>query len=123
MTLEIIGDALEIKPLEIRDHATCIGVLAIKMKSADPIIHRYLSRYGFPGTTPGMEDNPPAIVMMRVDDQRASSDPYHWGDRTHQTAHVYIDECFDSLRPGQVVDVRVIANEALEPAAPEIWTG
>lgn len=108
---------MEIKCFEVRDRNTCIPVLAIKMVANTPVETAYLRRYGFP------KKPPYAVVMMRLDDQRASSDPYHWGDRTHQMAHNFIYDKFDDLRPGQVVDVRVILGEEKEPALPEIWEG
>jgi hypothetical protein len=82
----------------------------------DPIGDRFLWRCGYP-----RDDDPiRTIVLMRLDDQRAHSDPYDWCDRTHKIAHLYITDHFDDLRSGQVVDVRVLLDEAAEPAEPEI---
>ena len=111
---------IENKVLEVRDRMTCIPVLALKMRSADPIDDRFLWRCGYPrGDDPGA-----AVVLMRLYDQRAASDPYEWDNqRTMVTAHLWIDEHYDELVSGQVVDVRVILGEEKEPAPAEIWRG
>ncbi len=102
-----------IKFLEVRDEATCIPVIAIRMASADYIGDRFLWRCGYPRDGSN-------IVMMRLDDQRASSDPHSWGDRTHQIAHNYIYDNFGNLQDGNVIDVRAILGETSEPVKSEI---
>lgn len=104
-----------IKAFEVRDRLTCIPVIAIAMGATGPIQKRYLHRCGYP-----QYPSPPSIVMMRLADQRASSDPYWWNDRTHQVAHNFICDNFDSLKEGDVIDVRVILGETTKPASPEI---
>lgn len=99
--------------LEVRDRATCIPVLAIRMKANDPVCGYWMhGRCGYPrdGST---------IVVMKLSDQAAHSDPYDWGGRTMTAAHDYITNNFDSLSDGDVVDVRVILGEAATPAASE----
>ena len=105
-----------IKCLEIRDNATCIPAIAIKMSAGSPVEERFLWRCGYP------RDGQYGVVLMRLSDQRATSDVYGWGDRTHKAAHLYIEEHFDELKEGAVVDVRVILGEADVPATPEIVT-
>jgi hypothetical protein len=107
------------KVFEVRDRATCIPVLAIKMVAHNPIEHTFLWSKGYPL---GL-DCIPSVIMMRLDDQRGSSDPYWWKDRTHQVAHNYIYDNFDNIPNGGVVDVRVILGEEKEPAAPDIYKG
>lgn len=103
------------KFLEVRDEATCIPVLAIKMEGEGALEARYLWRCGYPDTGNG-------VVLMKLMDQKATSDLSEWDNRTMQVAHQYIEEHFNILQSGQVVDVRVILGEAPEPAAPEIWS-
>lgn len=105
---------MKMKFFEIRDRHTCVPALAIQMDAdGDPIAERFLRRCGYINC-------PTITVLMRLEDQRASSDPYWWNDRTHKVAHNYIYERFDQMESGDVVDVRVILGEALEPAKPEI---
>lgn len=105
-----------IKVLEIRDEGTCISALAIKMTPANPIEDKYLWREGYPRDGHG-------VVLMKLNDQRATSDPYDWQNpRTMPNAHLYILANFDELKDGDVVDVRVILGESANAAPAEIWT-
>lgn len=103
------------KVLEIRDRNTCIPALAIKMVSANPVEDRFLWRCGYPRDSAG-------IVLMHLDNQRASSDPYWWDNRTMAKAHDWLYEHFDEVSEGDVIDVRVLLGEADEPAPAEIVT-
>lgn len=107
------------KYLEIRDRGTCIAALALKMTSQgfglEANFHR---REGYPQDGSG-------IILMRLSDQKATSDPYQWptvnGDsRTMPRAHLYILEHWNELHDGSVVDVRVILGEETTPAPAEI---
>ena len=102
-----------IKAIEIRDRATCIPAIAIKMSAGGPVEERFLWRCGYPR-------DGHCVVLMRLADQRAASDAYDWADRTHKAAHLYIEKHFDELNEGAVVDVRVILGEADVPATAEI---
>lgn len=78
----------------------------------------FLLREGYPGDGQG-------IVLMRLSDQKATSDPYAWPDvnhdsRTMPVAHNWIIDHWTEIQSGQVVDVRVILGEATEPATAEI---
>ena len=105
-----------IKVIEIRYRMTCIPAIAIKMSAGGPIEERFLWGCGYPQDGSG-------VILMRLDDQRATADAYHWNDRTHQTAHLYIEAHFDELKDGDVVDVRFLLDEANQPAKAEIWEG
>lgn len=96
------------KFLEIRDRATFIPALAIKIEAGDSWLAR---RVGFPG----------GIIFMRLSNQEAHSDPYDWrGDtRTMPNAHVFVDKHFDELVDGQLIDVEVILGEKTVPADSE----
>lgn len=106
---------MKTKVIEIRDNATCIPALAIKMEAASPIEDKFLWRCGYPRDGSG-------IVLMHLGDQRASSDPYDFPNRTMRGAHLSIIERWDELKDGDVVDVRVFLGEADTPAEAEIWT-
>ena len=106
---------MKTKCIEIRDWATCIPVLAIKMEAANPIEAAFLwRRCGYPqdGST---------VVLMKLDSQEASYDPYWWSDgRTMGNAHLWITAHWDEIKEGSVVDVRLILGEEQEPATPEV---
>lgn len=106
------------KMLEIRDRGTCIAAMAIKMAPTNDIERTYLRREGFPSDGHG-------VVLMRLADQRATSDPYEWPSLTRDTrtmphAHLLIIAHWNEIEPGQVIDVRVVLGEATEPATAEI---
>jgi hypothetical protein len=106
------------KSFEIRDRATFIPAVAIKMVPANEE-QRYLLRrcgYGF---------DHPAVLLTRMDGnaRAAPSDPYDWGDRTMTVAHDYITQNFDSLADGSVIDVEHILGKRPEPKASERLEG
>jgi len=107
---------METKVIEVRDRATFIPVLAIRMRAypaAERERHWYIHRRcGYPVDGSG-------VVMMRLSDQRAYADPYDWADRTHRTAHDCIIRFFDALRDGDVVDVEVVLGEKATPKVSE----
>lgn len=94
------------KVLEILDSMTFIPVVAI---NTDPENEgqRYLLRragYGPDGRT---------IILVNLNDCRASNDPYGWpNSRTMRVAHAYIEQNFDSLSDGDVIDVEFILGES-----------
>ena len=105
------------KFIEIRDEATCILALAIKMQEdgEDPetaaIEHWFLHRRS------GYPEDGSSIMLMRLSDGKATNDPYEWpalgmGRRTMGNAHNYIIDHFEELKTGDVVDVSVILGES-----------
>ena len=113
---------LDAKLVEIRDSGTCIPAMAIRMPCGNSSVgfcylHR---RCGYP------EDGS-SIMLMCLDDGKATNDPYGWqdlnmGPRTMPLAHDYIIDHYDELADGSVVDVEHILGEAPVAKAPEIYT-
>ncbi len=106
---------MQLKFFEVRDNATCMPVLAIKMEAHDEVSKRFLLRGVYP------EDGS-AIILMFLSDQSASVDPHSWGGRTRPVAHQHIYTNFDKLKDGSVVDVRAILGETPIVAAPEVMS-
>jgi len=108
---------LESKLVEIRDRATCIPALAIRMvaeNAADP------AQYWAIHCQSGYPRDGSTIILMKLYGPEAHADPYEWGtSRTMTNAHRFITREFDKLTDGQVVDVRVILGEEQEPAKPD----
>lgn len=103
------------KCLEVRDRATFIPVVAINTVPANEG-QRYLLRragYSSGGT----------IILVNLNDCRASNDPHEWGGRTMPAAHVYIEMHFQELVDGAVVDVEFILGETKEPKRSERGDG
>lgn len=89
---------MESKFLEIRDAATFIPALAVRISREDGYLAR---RAGF---------GPPCVYLIKLAIEQCACDPYSWGSgsRTMTVAHEYIQEHWDELRDGQVVDVEFI---------------
>lgn len=100
---------MQIKCFELVDRSTFIPVIAIAVIPENEKQNYLCHRVGF-----NIKHNV-GIIMMRLSDQRATSNPKIWGDRTHQTAHKYIIEKWDELEDGDVIDVEFILNETKEP--------
>jgi hypothetical protein len=105
---------METKILEVRDAATFIPVLATAMKSDNPIEKWYLKRTGYP-------TDHPLIMIAPLYGGKAEYGPYKWGEspRTLFIAHKYIEENWDCLETGDVVDVEWILGERGTPKVSE----
>lgn len=110
---------LATKLLEIRDKGTCILALAIQMVGLSTSVGYWFLHYrcGYP------EDGS-SIMLMCLDNGKATNDPYEWpalgmGIRTMGTAHNWILGHFEELGDGDVVDVQVILGETRCPKKSE----
>ena len=107
--------------LEVRDRMTFIPVVAMSTESYRPGVddvsrltlhqrsnleaRRYLlcrSGYSPDGET---------IILVNLNDCRASNDPYGWNGRTMTVAHEFIEQNWDKLSDGDVIDVEFILGE------------
>lgn len=116
------------KIFEVLDRATCMPVIATKLETdfsqpfehdAAPIVreHKLLDHLGL--------DSYGAykILLSIIGSGYAISqiDPFAWeGSRTKQHAHKYIEEHFDTLQNGAVIDVEFILGECEEPHKSDI---
>lgn len=111
------------KLIEIRDHGTCFVALCTKLwpgatvfdyHSLEPSERklRMLWRYGYKESR--------AVIFTHIGEpSRTQVDPYAWKDRTLHVAHNHIEEHWDEIPDGGLVDVRVVLGEATEPAESE----
>lgn len=106
---------MEVKLFEIRDNATFIPAIGIAMESGDDAEHWLLRRAGY--------GQGRLILFARLDGGgKAEYDAFAWPNRTMHGAHRYIEEHWDELKSGQVVDARVGLGEATEHAKSERYT-
>lgn len=98
------------KFFEVRDRGTKILVMAIKMISTNDIERYFLKQAGF-------GQDYPSVMVTRLFDSESQIDPYKWtsGGRTMREAHIFIEEHFDELETGAVVDVEYILGETDTP--------
>ena len=101
------------KTFEIRDRATFIPMIAIKLKPGCEADRYLLSCAGF-GTTPEAQAEYVYLIRINGGEGRATCDPYDWGTtpRTVHVAHQHIIKHFDELDSGAVIDVEFILGES-----------
>lgn len=105
---------LETKLFEIRDDATFIPAIATRLsrdRKSDPESHWLIGAAGY--------GNPGCVFLAALAKGPAAYDPYAWLDRSNSNdtmhfAHLYIQEHWDELPDGAVVDARVQKGEATE---------
>lgn len=102
-----------VKSVEIRDVATTIFAIAIRMVPGSEPQRYMLRRNGF-----NVVDDL-GVVLMKIGDQRATSDPYEWGNRTMATAHDWILNHWDEITDGDVIDVEFITGVSAQPKISE----
>jgi len=108
---------MQIKTLEIRDVATSIAAFAFSV-TPDNAEQRYLLCKAGYGTDSDL------IVLGFLNGRRpACYSPYDWNDRTMTIAHRFIEENWDSLKDGDVVDVEFILGETTEKKISERFGG
>ena len=98
---------MEAKFLEIRDKATFMPALAVRISGDDGYIP---SRAGY---------GQPMILLHFLEHPKAHYDAYCWGDRTKHTAHRHIEKNWDSIKNEDVIDVEFILGETTEPKKSE----
>lgn len=104
------------KTIEIRDTATTIPALLVRLDPVDERDRWILSRAGF-GQYP---ENQREYVLLINLVQDAPYDPYRHGSaRTLGIAHRHVIEHFEEIENGAVVDVEFILGERAEPKRSE----
>lgn len=107
----------EMKFFEIRDRGTCMPAMGIKMT-----FERKNPNEAFLLSSAGYGLGHPLIMLVFIEINICNYNPFAWGDRTKQAAHRYIEENFDDLESGQVVDVRFILGETKSPERSDIFS-
>ena len=106
------------KMIEVRDRATCVPMLAIKIApefdtTLDNQERWLMRRAGFSSGYDG-------ILLVKFEGTEAHHDPYQWSNsRTYRTVHLWLRDNFNDVIPGQVVDVEFILGEVDKPKTSE----
>ncbi len=113
---------MKTKTFEIRDRATFIPALAVKLRSDGNENDRYLlDRAGLDS------DGSYQVMLFSLGVGYGFLDPFKWPDapmvRTFHLAHQYLEKHFDDLETGSVIDVQFILGETDEPAKSEKYSG
>lgn len=114
---------MDVKLFEIRDRATFIPVLGVKIEIDDPTTAEawLLRRAGY-----AVEDllGGTFVLLTTLSSGvgRAICDPYDWGGDTFPPAHDYIARHWDQLKSGDVIDAEHIRGESAAPKPSERLT-
>jgi len=102
---------METKLFEVRDRMTMIPVMATKLIPARSEAERFLLGWAGYHSNAGQFDG--WIVLVHLSSAECQNDPYEWtgGSRTMHEAHKYIQQHWDELQSGEVVDVEYILGE------------
>lgn len=108
---------MEAKTFEIRDKATFIPILAVRMNSVTEEDRYLLARAGYGQSSTRQGEY---VQLIRIDggEGRSDCDPNNWS-RTLKVAHKFIVEYWGSLPSGWVVDVEYILGETKTPKLSE----
>lgn len=106
---------MKTKIFEIRDRATFIPVLCTKLQSEEKREAALLDATGYP------TDHDYVMVTELENPGNTHYSGYDYGqnERTFSVAHRFIEENFDKLPTGAVVDVEFILGETLSPKGPQ----
>ena len=110
---------LETKTFEIRDKGTFIPAIGIKV---DITRMPFDSRDRWLMKRAGYGPDNSLVLLTRLDGGKSTHDPYDWGDRTWHSAHMYIQNSWDELESGAVIDVQYILRETSVPKLSEQQT-
>jgi hypothetical protein len=113
---------MEKKFLEIRDRGTWIPVLAFRFDLADTEMPGFRESFWRAGFGKGPEDWYRYTFVMRFEGPSVVNyDPLEWGgsSRTMWHAHRIIEETWDQLQSGDVVDVEFSLGEKPTKKTPE----
>lgn len=118
-------EAMQAKTFEILDVGTFIPVLAIRLDPTNAADRYLLARAGF-GRTPEKQREYVHVCLINGGRGESSCDPYGWSDHykaTMTAAHQYIDDHFDELESGAVIDSQFLRGESQSPKVSEaaLW--
>lgn len=110
-----------LKLFEVRDRATCIPIIAVRLHFGSKKEQWLAARAGY---TPVSRQGYFVLVGLLAGDFPLRWDPNRWSDpgyrRTLKFAHEYIRDHWDTLTSGDVVDVEFILGEKDKPSETEM---
>jgi hypothetical protein len=106
------------KTVEIRDAATFIPALAIRLTPTTEADRYLFGRAGY-GTTPDRQSEYVVLARIAGGTGFSTCDPYDWDTRTMAYAHDWLIKHFDEIESGAVVDVEFIMGSTSAPKQSE----
>ena|SRR3990167_10958996 len=122
---------MDVKLFELRDRATCMPVMAVRLRNRTPREFALLRCVGYgPEEIGGPEETPgvlrhgltPYVILCTLDGMKVQYNAYNWpsSPRTLRTAHLHIINHWGTLNSGDVVDIEYILGETQAPKASDI---
>lgn len=107
---------METKLFELRDRGTFIPVMALRLGSDNEGERYLLSRAGY-----GKDNRTQQTYVLfgRIGPEPVRLEYSHYGSRTFSTAYKYVQENWEELKSGQVIDVEFIKGETEAPKESE----
>lgn len=103
---------MENKLIEIRDAATFIPALAIRINGSRGCLDGFNNNDAWLIRAAGYGFSSDYVILVKLDGVEAKYDPYQWSNfRTMGNAHEYIRNNWDSIKSGDMIDVRTILGE------------
>lgn len=113
---------MDVKLFEVRDRATFIPVMAVRLAYRDSYERYLLRRAGFDGSQiePHSADEP-YVVLWPLIGGPCNYDPYAWPGlaRTYPQAHAWLIANWNKVSSGDVIDVEFILGETEAPKPSE----
>ena len=113
---------MDIKLFEIRDVATFIPAMGIKLHPRIDAERYLLARAGY-GLSVESQDEYVLLAKLAGGTDKMTCDPYEWvGNSTMQVAHTHIQMDWDNLVSGDVIDVEYIRGTSQTRKESEMFT-
>lgn len=113
---------MEIKLIELRDRATFIPVMAVRLAYRDSVEKWLLGRAGYASeqTEPHSAEEPYVVVWPLIGGT-CTYDPFGWSTRarTYPEAHMWLIKNWNKINSGDVLDVEFILGESERPKESE----
>lgn len=109
---------METKLFEVRDRMTFIPVLCVKLEASCEADRYLLAMSGF-GLVVGEQVQ--YLLYAKLQEGKFDCVPHYRGDRnrTHAVAHYHINENWEKLKSGDVIDVEFILKESTSSRTPQ----
>jgi hypothetical protein len=104
---------MKTKVFEVRDRVTMIPVLAIKLEAENIQQQKLLHHAGY-------SPRQPYYLMLHIVSFKFQYDSHAWNDRTLGRAHHYIEQNFDKMVDGEVIDIEYILGETTQPKVSDL---
>lgn len=105
---------MQTKLFELRDRATFIPAIAVLLASEEPRERYLLRRAGY-----SPDDQVPLVLLTRLEGGKASYDCYDWDVEPWRTVHHWLENHWNEVESGAVLDGEFLRGETKVPKQSE----